>query len=138
MLIKYNLQDPEYYLDNPMTKRLWITSIKREIQNYWQELITSMASYYPGLKYLNSADYRPGNIHPLLKVKCSSSIEISRSRIPPKLKMLTGTYILQTIRTKMHSDEDAKCQLCKVEPETLEYLLLDCTELSNIRNPILR
>ena len=110
----------------------------REIQNYWQELITSMASYYPGLKYLNSADYRPGNIHPLLKVKCSSSIEISRSRIPPKLKMLTGTYILQTIRTKMHSDEDAKCQLCKVEPETLEYLLLDCTELSNIRNPILR
>lgn len=136
MLIKYNLQDPEYYLDNPMTKRLWITSIKREIQNYWQELITSMASYYPRLKYLNSADYRPGNIHPLLKIKCSSSIEISR--IPPKLKMLTGTYILQTIRTKMYADEDAKCQLCKVETETLEHLLLNCTELSNIRNPILR
>ena len=94
MLIKYNLQDPEYYLDNPMTKRLWITSIKREIHNYWKELITSMASYYPRLKYLNSADYRPGNIHPLLKIKCSSSIEIRR--IPPKLKMLTGTYILQT------------------------------------------
>ena len=53
-----------------------------------------MASYYPRLKYLNPADYRPGNIHPLLKIKCSSSIEISR--IPPKLKMLTGTYILQT------------------------------------------
>jgi hypothetical protein len=93
-----------------------------------------MASYYPGLKYLNSADYRPGNTHPLLKIKCSSSIEISR--IPPKLKMLTGTYILQTIRTKMYADEDAKCQLCKVETETLEHLLLDCTELSNIRNPI--
>ena len=24
ILIKYNLQDPEYYLDNPKTKRLWI------------------------------------------------------------------------------------------------------------------
>jgi hypothetical protein len=119
-----------------MTKRMWITSIKREIQNYWQKLITSIASYYPRLKYLNSADYRPGNIHPLLKIKCSSSIEISG--IPPKLKMLTGTYILQTIRTKMYADEDAKCQLCKVETETLEHLLLDCTELSNIRNPILR
>ena len=76
-----------------------------------------MASYYPGWKYLNSADYRPGNIHSLLKVKCSSSIEISR--ISPKLKMLTGTYILQTIRTKMYGDEDAKCQLCKVEPQAL-------------------
>ena len=38
----------------------------------------------------------------------------------------------------MYGDEDAKCQLCKVETETLEHLLLDCTELSNIRNPILR
>jgi hypothetical protein len=52
--------------------------------------------------------------------------------------MLTGTYILQTIRTKMYADEDAKCQLYKVETETLEHLLLDYTELSNIRNPILR
>jgi hypothetical protein len=33
--------------------------------------------------------------------------------------MLTGTYILQTIRTKMYGDEDAKCQLCKVEPQAL-------------------
>ena len=136
---KQSMMDQEYILENnvvPMTKRMWITSIKREIQNYWQKLITSIASYYPRLKYLNSADYRPGNIHPLLKIKCSSSIEISG--IPPKLKMLTGTYILQTIRTKMYADEDAKCQLCKVETETLEHLLLDCTELSNIRNPILR
>ena len=38
----------------------------------------------------------------------------------------------------MYGDEDAKCQLCEVETETLEHLLLDCTELSNIRNPILR
>jgi hypothetical protein len=52
--------------------------------------------------------------------------------------MLTGSYILQTIRTKMYADEDAKCQLFEVETETLEHLLLYCTELSNIRNPILR
>jgi site-specific DNA-adenine methylase len=46
----------EFHLENnvvPMTKRMWITSIKREIQNYWQKLITSIASYYPRLKYLN-------------------------------------------------------------------------------------
>ena len=38
----------------------------------------------------------------------------------------------------MYGDEDAKCQLCKVETETLEHLLLNCTEPLNIRNPILR
>ena len=47
-------------------------------------------------------------------------------------------YFANIFRTKMYGDEDAKCQLCKVETETLEHLLLDCTELSNIRNPILR
>ena len=75
----------------------------------------------PGIEIPDFADYRTGNIHSLLKVKCKSSIEISR--IPPKLKMLTGTYILQTIRTKMYGDEDAKCQLCKVEPQALGYTL---------------
>jgi hypothetical protein len=90
----------------------------------------------PGIEIPEFRGLPTGNIHPLLKIKCSSSIEISR--IPPKLKMLTGTYILQTIRTKMYADEDAKCQLCKVETETLEHLLLDCIELSNIPNPILR
>ena len=63
----------------------------------------------PGIEIPEFRRLPTENIHPLLKVKCSSSIEISA--IPPKLKMLTGTYILQTIRTKMYGDEDAKCQL---------------------------
>jgi hypothetical protein len=52
MLIKYNLQDPEYYLDNPMTKRLWITSIKREIQNYYDEGIYPESAVRSGFGYL--------------------------------------------------------------------------------------
>jgi hypothetical protein len=69
-----------------------------------------------------------------LKVKCSSSIEIGR--IPPKLKMLTGTYILQTIRTKMYGDEDAKCQLCKVEPQALGYTFSTQNQVCSIYVPV--
>jgi hypothetical protein len=86
-----------------------------------------MASYYPGLKYLNSADYRTGNIHPLLKVKCSSSIEISR--IPPTLKIITGTYILQTIRTKIYGDEDA---IEKVRIEAQKGKIYNFNEITKI------
>jgi hypothetical protein len=86
-----------------------------------------MASYYPGLKYLNSADYRSGNIHPLLKVKCSSSIEISR--IPPTLKIITGTYEAQ--KGKIYNfNEITKITECTRVP----VVLLCIVDISHLRH----
>jgi hypothetical protein len=45
MLIKYNLQDPEYYLDNPMTKRLWIILL---ISVDDEHLIFNSGCIFPG------------------------------------------------------------------------------------------
>jgi hypothetical protein len=42
-------------------------------------------------------------IHPILKHRCYSSLDISR--IPVKLRLVTGTYVLQTKRIKYYRNE---------------------------------
>ncbi|CAC5385123.1 unnamed protein product [Mytilus coruscus] len=80
-------------------------------------------------------EFYQGKLHPLLKIKCQSARDIGR--IPPKLKMLTGTYILQSHRIKMYENEtDLMCFICHQGDETLEHFILECEGLSDIRNPI--
>ena len=59
------------------------------------------------------------------------------NRIPTKLKLLTGTYILQNNRAKYKNYTiDPTCLLCDSEAETPAHFILNCPALSSIRNPI--
>ena len=55
------------------------------------------------------------------------------------LKIVTGTYILQTIRHSFNQNQvDPLCLLCKGANETIAYFLLDCTTLEITRQRILK
>ncbi|CAG2232770.1 unnamed protein product [Mytilus edulis] len=59
-------------------------------------------------------------------------------RIPTKLKIATGSYILQTVRAKfINNTELSICKLCNETEETLPHFLLTCKSLEDIRKPIL-
>jgi hypothetical protein len=59
-------------------------------------------------------------------------------RLPIKLKLLTGAYILQSNRIKMHKNElNALCLLCEKDGETIEHFILDCEQLKEVREPII-
>jgi hypothetical protein len=50
---------------------------------------------------------------------------IDAARLPIKLKLLTGTYILQSKRIRMYKNEiDPKCLLCAKEEENIEHFIL--------------
>ncbi|CAG2239853.1 unnamed protein product [Mytilus edulis] len=124
------------YLDIPMKKEKWTTLINRTTQKHWSESITRMVPYYKGLQHLNYTEFHQGKLHPLLKIKCQSARDIGR--IPPKLKMLTGTYILQSHRIKMYENEtDPICLICHQGDETLEHFILECEGLADTRNSIM-
>ena len=72
-----------------------------------------------------------------IRINCHMGKDISRLSV--KLKLLTGSYILQSKRIRMYKTEtEATCLLCKDKEETMEHFTLVCRCLETVRNPVLR
>ncbi|CAG2203162.1 unnamed protein product [Mytilus edulis] len=135
IFLKYELNDPAQYLVNPISKYQWKREITSKVQKFWIEKILNQAKLYTSLRYL-SLIYKPGQCHPIANTNTMNSREIIR--IPTKLKIATGSYILQTVRAKFKSNTELSiCKLCNETEETLPHFLLTCKSLEDIRKPIL-
>ena len=67
-----------------------------------------------------------------MKHRCYSSLDISR--IPVKLKLVTGTYVLQTKDIKYYRNEtDPTCLLCGAAEENVLHFILQCEKLQSER-----
>ena len=56
-----------------------------------------------------------------------------------KVKLATGTYTVQSIRTKFASQPgNGTCLLCKESEETIYYFLFECYILSTVRDLIMQ
>jgi hypothetical protein len=99
----------KYDLDNPIKKSRWISFVKSRVNDHWCTQPTTLTQLYKGLQYLSNHNLSKCKIHPILKHRCYSSLDISR--IPLKLRPVTGTYVLQTKRIKYYRNEtDSTCQ----------------------------
>ena len=95
-----------------------------------------MFQMYSSLQFLNSKSIYKGNVHPILKHKYYSALNIDRIRI--KLRIVTGTYVLQTKIIMFYRDEsDPTCLLCGNAKETIQHFILDCQKLESERTKIL-
>jgi hypothetical protein len=111
--------------------------VKRKIYEYWSKSITESISYYKSLQYLICENLEKGKPHPILKINCKSKGDLHR--LPIKLQLLTGAYILQSNRIKMYKNElSALCLLCEKDGEIIEQCILDCEQLKEVREPIIQ
>jgi hypothetical protein len=126
-----------WYLDNVQKKAIWTTAVKRKIHDHWSKPILESTPYYNGLRYLSCVNLEKGKLHPILKINCSSKGDLHR--LPTKLKLLTGSYILQSNQIKMFNNEaNILCLLCSKDKETIEHFILDCERLEEVKKPILQ
>jgi hypothetical protein len=133
---KYELKEAISYLDEPESKTKWTRTVKEAVYKKWVDKITSLIPLYKGLTFLTFENLEKGKIHPLFKVNCHTGKDISRLSV--KLKLLTGSYILQSKRIRMYKTEtEATCLLCKEKEETMEHFILGCRCLETVRNPVL-
>lgn len=135
IFLKYNLTDPIQYLHNPTSKYQWKKQIFAKVKKYWTSKILEQARLYSSLNYL-SLIYTPGKCHPIVNTNTMNVREISR--IPTKLKIVTGSYILQVDRVKFRQNvERGICEMCGEAEENLTHFLLTCKCLEFVRKPII-
>ncbi|VDI38179.1 Hypothetical predicted protein [Mytilus galloprovincialis] len=124
-------------LDNPYSKERWKSIVKKAVDNYYRAQTTSSARLYSSLRFLSTNNLLWNRPHPSLASVNTSSQDISR--LPTKLKLLTGTYYLQSNKAAFNQNTvDPTCLLCKGKPETIDHFLMECPALHEIRSPYLQ
>ena len=117
-------------------KSRWISLVKSGVNDHWCTQLTTLAQLYKGLQYLSNHNLSKCKIHPILKHRCYSSLDISR--IPVKLRLVTGTYVLQTKRIKYYKNEtDTTCLLCGAAEENVLHFILQYEKLQSERVALL-
>lgn len=131
VLWKYDLVEAEDLLEGHLSYTEWKRQASQAINIHWTNKILHSAAYSKSLKYLSKV-YTPGKVHPILQTPVKSARSINR--IPTHLRILTGTYILQTNRAAFNQNEvDPTCLLCDAGHETTEHFILICPALESIR-----
>ena len=108
----------------------WKSLIKRHIDEY----VRTQWLHEPksSLKYLNIQSLHVGEIHQSLRTLPNDVRTVKRAY--PKLRLLTGTYILQENRAKFNQYKiDDTCTLCRANAETRVHFLVECSRFSNLR-----
>ena len=136
ILYKYELPSPLKLLENPPEKLQWKRTVKTAIHEYCRKQIQQDIPLYSSLKYFTGVDYIPGSCHTVLEIKGDPIREIQKLSV--KLRLLTGTYILQSKRVKFcDTEKSSLCKLCNEANEDLEHFLLKCKTLDPVRLQIL-
>ena len=136
ILALYELPSGHDILDNPPKKAAWKNIVNKAVDNHWTSHFKQMATYYSTLS-LNCDEYKNGKLHSLLASVQSSTRDVAR--LPTKLKLVTGTFHLQSNKAIFNQNRvDPTCLLCQKEPETQEHFILYCESLTAIRAPYLK
>ena len=105
--------------------------MNRQVNTFWADKIRSRVSLYSSLKYLAAGNYYPGKTHCVLQ-HTGATRDIPCVGI--KLKLLTGTYILQTNRAAFNQNQvNPTCLMCYRDPETVGHFLVECSALKEKR-----
>ena len=122
-------------MDAKLSKSQWRVRVAEAVNSYWVGRLTSEATLYSNLKNMNCTMLIPGKCHPLL-FNPSGGVH-KASRKPVRLRIATGTYILQCNRAIYNQFEcDSTCNLSGDADETLSHFLLECKALQECRQPI--
>jgi hypothetical protein len=136
ILAQYNLPSAHDLMLNPINTNRWKTQVKKAVDSVWHDQLRTKVSLYSSLNYISTNNILWRNTHPCLASVGTSSQDISR--LQTKLKLLTGTYYLQSNKASFNQNSvDPTCLLCKESAETVDHFLLECKTLHDIRIPYL-
>ena len=119
----------DIFLESP-TKAEWKRSVKTAVL---EKITTSMekeANSKSTLKYLHK-EFKPFNAHHTV-INVNSTRDVTRAAT--KLRLLTGTYLLQDKLFKLGKSATAICRLCHKEEEDTVHFIVTCQFLEATRS----
>lgn len=116
-----------------LSKDQWKSVTKKAVREYWTSQLQEEAASKSTLNHCHVMVLRMGLTHPIWDSVQSNRMDVMRAII--KVRMVTGTYLLQTHRCKFKMDgiTDATCPLCRLEEEDIVHMLTRCPALAQVR-----
>ena len=112
---------------------LWKLLVKRTLRVYWEDQLRKEAEEKSTLERCHLDSFHIGSTHPVWVTVNSNRVDVMRAIV--KVRILTGTYLLQVHRKKFSMDgvTDACCPLCYLEDEDIVHMLIRCPALNEVR-----
>ena len=131
LLEKYSLPVPEKIVK--MSREAWKLLVKQTLRVYWTKQFREEAGEKSTLEHCHLDSLHMGTTHPVWNTVKSNRMDVMRAVV--KVRILTGTYLLQVHRKKfrMEGTVDACCPLCYIEDEDLVHMLTRCPALNIVR-----
>ena len=100
----------------------WKGIVKRSINTYWNTKLQLDCQSKSSLSLLSTTSLEMGKTH-IVWDSINNSVRDVRQAIT-KARMLTGTYMLQTLKSKFNQSEvDPTCPICRLETETITHVI---------------
>ena len=130
LLHKYKLPSIYNVCKNIESMKKWKQLVNTAIDTY--VLSQWMDTPKKSLLYLNIDSLRVGKVHQSWSSLPNDPVAVKRSI--PKLRLLTGSYILQENRARFNQyNIDATCALCRDGHESRMHFLVVCSRLQFVR-----
>ena len=132
---KYNLLSSEEM--NQFSKEQCKYKVKCAVRNYWITELIQRAGDKSTLERCRLPGLQIGYTHPAWDSVQPDRINVMRAIV--KVRMLTGTYLLESHKKKFNIDGavEATCPWCRLEDEDIGHMLLRCPALRCVRNQYL-
>ena len=121
LCFKYNLPHPLLLLADPISKPKFKTLIKTQVVDFWQTLFRRRTTELSSLKYFKPQFMSLLKPHPLLTT-AGHSYDINKMIV--QLRMLSGRYRVGSLLKHFATTNTGNCELCGLELEDINHLLL--------------
>jgi hypothetical protein len=132
ILNKYNLPSIYDVIKDCPVKSRWKQMVDNAVKSYWTDWLTSEAKSKSSMAYINITNLQVGKPHQIWTTLSTNPRDVKQAAI--KVRLLTGTYVLQSNRARFNQHEvTSTCLLCEEEAETVCHFILRCKKLDQAR-----
>ena len=131
ILARYDMENVDKLILHPKSKYEWKALIKKHQNIYWHKLCTEDQATKSSLQYLQIQEKPLSSPHNIWSSVGNDPVSVKAGEI--KVRLVTQTYLLQTVKAKHNKHVSPLCTLCQEANEDVEHFLLNCKALNPTR-----